>query len=171
MIASAENVLETERLILSKLIVEDAPFILRLVNEPSWLKYIGDRGVKNLEDARKYILNGPIKSYKDNGFGLYLVRLKNGIPIGLCGILKRDTLEDPDIGFALLPEYAGMGYAYEAAFAVLEYGRNALGIKRIVAITSSENFRSGKLLEKLGMKFSKMIRLSEDQEEVKLYED
>ncbi|UII35144.1 GNAT family N-acetyltransferase [Fulvivirga ulvae] len=166
-----ENVLETDRLLLSKLKVDDAPFILRLVNEPSWLRYIGDRGVKNLEDAENYIVNGPMKSYETNGFGLYLVRLRNGTPIGLCGILKRDTLNDPDIGFAFLPEHTGMGYAFESAQAVLTYGKTVLGLNRIVAITSPDNSRSGKLLEKLGMKFSKMVRLAGDKEDTRFYED
>lgn len=167
---TVDNIIETERLAISKLIVEDAPFVLRLVNEPSWLQYIGDRGVRNLEGAKKYIIDGPMKSYETNGFGLYLVKLKNGTPIGMCGILKRDTLNEPDIGFAFLPEYTGMGYAYESAAAVLNYGKNVLGLKRIVAITAPDNSRSGKLLEKLGMKFSKMVRLTGDKEDTKLFE-
>ena len=170
MTAPAENVIETERLIMSKLIVDDAPFVFRLVNEPSWLQHIGDRGVKNMDDARKYIIDGPMKSYETNGFGLYLVKLKDNTPIGMCGILKRDTLNDPDIGFAFLPEYTGMGYAYESAFAVLNYGKTALGLTRIVAITSPDNSRSGKLLEKLGMKYSKMVRLAGDKADTKLFE-
>ncbi|MBL6445334.1 GNAT family N-acetyltransferase [Fulvivirga sp. 29W222] len=167
---TGESVLETERLTLFKLVLEDAPFILRIVNEPSWLQYIGDKKVRDLEGAEKYIEDGPLKSYKANGFGLYLVKLKNGTPIGLCGILNRDALRDPDIGFAFLPEYTGMGYAYESAFAVLTYGKTVLGLNRIVAITSPDNFRSGKLLEKLGLKFSKTVRLVGDNEDTRFYE-
>ena len=169
MITSAAYLLSTERLVLSKLSVDDAPFMLRLVNEPSFLEYIGDRGVRNLEDARNYIINGPMKSYEDNGFGLYLIRLKNGIPIGTCGLLKRETLDDPDIGFAFLPEYTGKGYAYESAAAVMEYGKATLKLQRIVAITSMHNERSEKLLAKLGLKFEKLIKYGHDGEETKYF--
>jgi RimJ/RimL family protein N-acetyltransferase len=164
------KVLETDRLILRRLSVEDAGFILQLVNEPSWLRFIGDRGVRTLEDARNYILKGPVEMYLRHGFGLYLVELKaDAVPIGLCGLLKRDTLKDVDIGFAFLPGYWGKGYAHEAAAAVLTYARSALGLGRIVAITSLDNHSSIRLLEKLGMTFEQTIRLTEDAPEVKLF--
>ncbi|HKS29828.1 MAG TPA: GNAT family N-acetyltransferase [Pyrinomonadaceae bacterium] len=164
------KVLETDRLILRRLSAEDAGFILRLLNEPSWLRFIGNKGVRTLEDARNYILKGPVEMYDRLGFGLYLVELKEaGLPIGICGLIKRDSLKDVDIGFAFLPEFWGQGYAYESAAAVIEYGRNALGLERIVAITSVDNDSSIKLLEKLGLRFEGLVKLSDDAEEVNLF--
>jgi len=164
------KVLETDRLILRRLTPEDAPFILELVNEPSWIQFIGDRGVRNLEDARNYILKGPMAMYEQVGFGLYLAELKeSGVPMGMCGLLKRDTLPDVDIGFAFFPRFWGQGYAYEAAAAVMAYGRNALGLKRIVAITDPDNHSSIKLLERLGLKFEQLIQLTGDSMKLKLF--
>ena len=163
-------VLETERLTLRKLSVNDAEFVLELLNEPSFLRYIGDRGVRNLEDAAQYILNRLVASYERNGFGLYLVELKEGrIPIGISGLVKRDTLPDADIGFAFLPAYWSKGYAVESAAAVMNYAREVLGLTRIVAITSPDNEASAKLLGKIGLRFERLIKLSEDAEEVKLF--
>lgn len=163
-------VLETDRLILRKLTLDDAEFILKLLNEPSFLRYIGDKGVRNLDDARRYILNGPVDSYERNGFGLYLVELKeNGIPIGISGLVKRDTLPNPDIGFAFLPAYWSKGYAVESAAAVMSYARKVLGLDRILAITSPDNDASEKLLGKIGLRFERMISLSGDEPEVKLF--
>ena len=167
---TASKVLETERLIIRKLNVDDAAFIFELVNDPDWLRFIGDRGVRTLEDAGKYILNGPMAMYERVGFGLYLVELKsNGTPIGMCGLIKREGLDDVDIGFAYLPQFRAQGYAYEAASAVLAYGRREFGLKRIVAITSVDNERSIQLLEKLGFAFEKLIKLPGDDEELKLF--
>ena len=164
------KVLETDRLVLRRMSVEDAEFMLGLLNEPSWLRFIGDRGVRTLEDARAYILKGPVDMYDRLGFGLYLTELKGeGVPIGICGLVKRDFLEDVDIGFALLPGFWGQGYAYEAAAAVMEYGKEALGLKRIVAITNPENHSSIRLLEKLGLKFDRMIRATTDGPEIRLF--
>jgi len=163
-------VLETERLILRKLSTDDAEFVLELLNEPSFLRYIGDRGVRNLEEAKQYILNRLITSYEQNGFGLYLVQLReSGIPIGISGLVKRTTLPDPDIGFAYLPAYWSRGYAVESAAAVITYAREVLGLTRIVAITSLDNEASAKLLGKIGLRFERLIKLSEDAEEVKLF--
>jgi RimJ/RimL family protein N-acetyltransferase len=163
-------VLETKRLILRKLSTDDADFILELLNEPSFLHYIGDKGVGNLDDARQYILKGPVDSYERNGFGLYLVESKeNGIPIGISGLVKRDTLPGADIGFAFLPAFWSKGYAVEAAAAVMKYARDVLGLNRILAITSPDNEASAKLLGKIGLRFARMIRLSEDTPEVKLF--
>lgn len=163
-------ILETERLVLRELTTDDAEFILELVNDPSWLQFIGDKGVRNLYDARQYIINGPMASYAQNGFGLYLVQLKDtGTSIGMCGLVKRDTLPDADIGFALLPQFWAQGYAYESAAAVLGYARETLGRKRILAITSSDNEASAKVLGKIGLKFERMIRLTEDAPEIKLF--
>lgn len=164
------KVLETDRLILRRLAPEDAEFILRLLNEPSWLRFIGNKGVRNVEDARSYILKGPVEMYSRLGFGLYLVELKDGgSSIGMCGLIKRDSLEDVDIGFAFLPEYWGRGYAHEAASAVMEYGREVLGLRRLDAITSVDNESSARLLEKLGLRFEGMLKLSDDSEEVRLF--
>jgi len=164
------SVLETDRLLLRKLSIDDAEFILELLNEPSFLRFIGDKGVRTLADAREYILQGPLASYERHGFGLYLTVLKEGaVSIGLCGLLKRESLADVDIGFAFLPRFWSKGYATESALAIKAYGLNALGLKRIVAITDPDNDASMKLLEKLGLTYERMIRLSEDGPEIKLY--
>ena len=163
-------VLETERLILRRLTTGDAEFVLELLNEPSFLQYIGDRGVRSLEEAREYIVNRLVASYERNGFGLYLVELKESrIPIGISGLVKRDALPDADIGFAFLPAYWSKGYAVESAAAVMNYARDVLGLTRIVAITSLDNEGSAKLLGKIGLRFERLIKLSEDAEEVKLF--
>lgn len=162
--------LETSRLIICHLTPDDAPFILDLLNQPSFLQYIGDRGVRTLEDAQNYIRKGPMSSYERYGFGLFLVKLKDGgAPAGLCGLLKRDTLPDVDIGFAFLPQFWSQGYAYESAAAVLAHGKNTLGLKRIVAIVQPDNAGSIRLLEKLGLRFERMIRLAEDDVALKLF--
>ena len=164
------KVLETDRLILRRLSVEDDEFILNLVNDPLWLRFIGDRGVRTLDDAHDYILKGPVAMYERVGFGLYLVERKSdGVPTGICGLIKRDALDDVDLGFAFLPEYRAQGYAYESAAAVLAYGQSVFGFKRIVAITSPDNERSIQLLEKLGFTFEQLIRLPNDNEPVKLF--
>src|SRR2546430_1232042 len=131
------RVLETDRLVLRRLAAQDAEFIFELVNDPLWLRFIGDKGVRTLADARDYILRGPVAMYERFGFGLYLTeRKEDGVPIGICGLVKRESLADVDIGFAFLPKFHGRGYAHESAAAVMEYGKGALGLKRIVAITS-----------------------------------
>jgi len=165
------HIFETNRLQLCRLTLKDAPFILELVNDPAWIRFIGDRGIRTLKAAKEYIKNGPKKSYAQFGFGLYLVKLKDSdIPMGMCGLLRRDTLDDVDIGFAFLPQYTGKGYASEAAKVVLDHARNILGMKRILAITSVDNNNSIRLLEKLGFKFIKIIRLTPDAEESRLFE-
>ncbi|MDT4897201.1 MAG: hypothetical protein QOH25_2278 [Acidobacteriota bacterium] len=164
------KVLETERLILRRLTVEDSEFILELLNDPSWLRFIGDRGVRTLDAARDYILRSLVTMYERLGFGLYLTELKGeGIPIGICGLIKRDSLEDVDLGFAFLPEFRGKGYAYESALAVMAYGKRAFGLNRLAAITSPDNYGSAKLLEKLGFNFERMIRLPGNSTEVSLF--
>lgn len=150
------TLLETERLNLRELAFDDAPFILTLLNDPSFLRYINDKNVRNLEDARQYMLNGPMNSYARNGFGLYLVELRESkTPIGLCGLLKREELPDADIGFAFLPEFWGKGFAFEAAVAVMKDARERLKLTRLLAIVMPDNHASIKLLEKLGMKFER----------------
>ena len=164
------NVLETDRLLLRKLSTADAEFILELLNEPSFLRFIGDKGVRTLDDAREYILQGPMASYERHGFGLFLTALKEGeVPIGMCGLLKRESLADVDIGFAFLPHFWAKGYALESASAVKAYGLDTLGLKRIVAITNPDNEASIRLLEKLGLTYERMIRMSDDGPEIKLY--
>lgn len=164
------KILETDRLVLRRLVVEDAEFILNLLNEPSFRRYIGDKGVRTIDHARDYILTGPIASYERFGFGLYLTELKQTqAPIGICGLLKRETLVDVDIGFAFLPQYWRQGYAFESASAVIAYGKDVLGLDRIVAITSPDNDASINVLKKLGLKFERMIKLSEDTPEIKLF--
>jgi RimJ/RimL family protein N-acetyltransferase len=164
------NIIETERLILRKLSVDDAEFILDLVNQPSFIQFIGDRGVRSLEDAKNYILKGPVSSYERYGYGLYLTLLNQGqIPIGMCGLVRRDTLEDVDIGFAFLPQYWLKGYAFESASAVMDYAKNTLGLKRMLGIATPDNHGSIRVLEKIGLKFQKMVKLSEDDVELKLF--
>jgi RimJ/RimL family protein N-acetyltransferase len=164
------QVLKTERLVLRRLAPGDAPFILRLLNEPSWLEFIGDRGVHTLADAERYIETGPVEMYRRLGFGLYQVRVSlSDEPIGMCGLLKRATLDDVDLGFAFLPEYWGNGYAREASAAVLSYARSKLGLSRIVAITTRNNGASRKLLEKIGFELERTVQLEAGDEEVLLY--
>lgn len=152
------------------LVEADAPFILDLLNQPSFLQYIGDRKVRTLEDARTYIRNGPLKSIATYGHGLLLVsRREDDAPIGLCGLLKREALPAPDIGYALLPTYWSLGYAREAAAAVLRHAHEGLGIGRVLAITSPDNEASIRLLEGLGFTFERATRLSETEPEVKLF--
>ena len=164
------TVVETDRLVLRRLSGDDAEFILRLLNEPSFLRFVGDRGVRTLDDARAYIQRGPMDSYDRHGFGLYLVVLKEGlVPIGICGLVKREALEDVDIGFAFLPEYWSKGYAFESARAVLGYARSVVGLPRVVAITTPDNASSIRVLEKLGLGFERMVRLKEGEPEIKLF--
>lgn len=145
------GVLTTARLRLRRLDHADAPFVLRLVNEPSWLEFIGDKGVRSLDDARRYLDAGPLTMYRERGFGLYAVeRLDGGEPLGMCGLIKRDTLPHVDIGYAFLPEHWGRGYAREAAAACVEHARRDFSLPRLLAILSPHNARSIRLLEQLG---------------------
>lgn len=163
-------ILETERLRLRKFTLDDAAFILRLLNEPSFIQNIADKNVRSLDDARNYILNGPAASYEKFGFGLYLVEEKeSGFPVGMCGLLKRDILENPDIGYALVPEFWSKGYALEAARAVIGFEREKHGLKRVLAVVNPDNQSSIRLLEKSGFRFERMIRLSEGDKEIKLF--
>lgn len=164
------TILETDRLQLRRLSVDDAEFILRLLNEPSFIQNIGDRGVRTIEDARAYILKGPIASYEKFGFGLLLVAEKEtGVPAGICGLLRRDVLEDVDIGYALLPEFWSRGYALESASAVISYAREKLGSKRVLAVVNPDNQSSIRLLGKMGFQYERMVRLSDDAPEIKLF--
>ncbi len=163
-------VLETERLILRFITVADSEFILELLNDSAWLQFIGDRGVRSLDDARHYILRSLLPTYERNGFGLYLTELKDeGVPIGTCGLIQRDALEDVDLGFAFLPKYRGKGYAYESAAAVVAYGKKTFGFNRLVAITAANNSDSVKLLSKLGFSFERSVKLAGADEGVWLF--
>lgn len=163
-------ILTTKRLFIRPFTLDDAPFILELLNEPSFIRNIGDRGVRSLADANAYLLNGPIASYERNGFGLYSVELKaEGVMVGMCGLIKRDVLPDVDIGFAFLPRYWGHGYAIEAAAAVMAYGRDVLKLNRIVAIVSPGNEASINVLRKLGLHYERMIPWADDGSALKLF--
>jgi RimJ/RimL family protein N-acetyltransferase len=167
---TGKKILETPRLLLNEFTEDDASFIVELLNSPDWLQYIGDRNVRTTEDARRFINEKYIDSYKKNGFGLYAVVLKeNNITIGMCGLIKRDSLEDIDIGFAFLPEYISKGYGFESAVEVLKYGKEKLNLKRIVAITIKSNNKSVNLLKKIGMKFEKSFFMEGDSEELLLF--
>lgn len=143
--------IRTEHLRLCPLTEDDAAFVLDLLNQPSFLRWIGDRGVRSVDDAVHYIRTGPMESIRRHGFGLLRVALRSGdIPIGLCGLLKRDDLPDPDLGYALLPDYCGNGYAVEAARVVLHDARTRLGVGRVIALVTPGNRPSEKLLASLG---------------------
>lgn len=161
----------SERLVLRELNLTDAPFILELLNDGDFHRYIGDRGVRTLADAEEYIQQGPAVSYAQHGHGLYLVmRREDEARIGICGLIKRDTLPCEDIGYAFLPAWRGQGYGIEAAQAALQDGRERLGIERVVAIVTLGNERSIGLLAKLGLSRGKLVRLGESEEDCLLLE-
>lgn len=164
------NPLKTKRLVIRQLTSQDAGFILDILNQPSFLSQIGDRGVRTLQDAENYLQKGPLESYTRHGFGLYLVELQGSqTAIGMCGLIKRETLPDVEIGFAFLPQYWSQGYAFESASAMLGYGLEVLKLERITAIVLPGNERSIHLLEKLGLKYERMITWQEDGTELKLF--
>lgn len=155
--------LATERLELRRFTGEDAPFVLRLVNEPSFRRYIGDRGVRNLDDARRYIEDGPLAGYAHHGYGLLcVIRRADQALLGMCGVLRRDTLPDPDLGFSFLPEHWSQGYAFESASAVMAHARRELTLGRILAITTPDNEPSIRLLGRLAFRFDRMVTLGTD---------
>jgi len=165
-----KKILETERLILREFTLADAPFIIELVNSPGWLQFIGDRNVKTEEQAKEYLRNGPLKSYEINGFGLSMVELKaDQTPIGMCGIIRRDNLENPDIGFAFLPMFEGKGLAFEIVHVTIGYAKNVLKLPVIFAITMPENKRSIKLLEKIGFNYTRTFTSPTDNVQLKLF--
>lgn len=164
------TILVTERLALRELHGGDAGFILELLNEPGWLRYIGDRGIRTLEAAAEYIENVPRRMYREQGFGLWAVEAKgSGEPLGMCGLIKRPGLDDIDIGFAFLERHGRRGYGLESASAVMDHARRVLGLQRIVAITSVDNHASIRLLERIGLRFEKMVNLPGDDEAIKLF--
>ena len=163
-------ILETKRLTLSEITTDNADFLFKLMNDPAWLRFIGDRNIHSIEAAREYITYKIRPSYEKFGFGFYLTALKeNEAPVGICGLVKRPSLEHVDVGFAFMPEYRSMGYAYESAAAVLAYAKNDLGIDYIVAITDLDNVRSIKLLEKLGFQFEKIMQLEGEEKQCRLF--
>jgi RimJ/RimL family protein N-acetyltransferase len=160
--------IRTARLQLREFKLGDAEFIVKLVNTDGWLKFIGDRHIKTNEQASDYLENGPLKSYRDNGFGLWMVEtINNNIPIGMCGLIKRDNLDHPDIGFAFLPEFTGKGHGFEIAEAIISYARQHLFLKTVLAITVPNNTVSIKLIEKLGLKYLKSFKA--ENEDLLLY--
>lgn len=163
--------LETPRLILRRFTLDDALFIRALVNDPAWIQNIGDRHVHTLEDARAYLEKGALAMYEREGFGLYaVVQRDSGEAIGMCGLVRRAGLDgDIDLGFAFLPEHRGRGYAIESARAVRDYAKAILGLKRLVAIVSPRNRPSIRLLERLGFRFERAVKLPNDDEEIELY--
>ena len=152
------TVLETDRLRLRHLTGTDAPFVLELLNDPDFIRNIGDRGVRTLDEARQYILTGPAASYEQHGFGLDLVESRqSGLGVGICGLLRRDCHPDVELGFAFLPAARGQNYAFEAGRAALDFGMRSLGLTRIVALTGPDNMASSRVLEKLGFRFERMV--------------
>ena len=162
--------LETARLTLRRLDFEDAPFVVRLLNEPSFLQNIGDRGVRNIEDAHRYLREGPLAMYQAHGFGLWHAsRKSDGAAVGMCGLLKRDTLPDVDIGYAYLPEFWGQGYALEAAEATVRHAARKFGLRRLIGVVSQGNTGSIRVLEKVGMRFERLYPMHPGEPEVRLY--
>jgi RimJ/RimL family protein N-acetyltransferase len=156
-------VLTTARLIVRELTLSDAPFIVSLLNDPGFIRNIGDRGVRTEEDAREYLTAGPLASYARHGFGLCAVTLTaTGEPIGICGVLQRDELPDPDLGFAFLPQFRGHGYACEAAAAVKADAHARLGLATLLAIVNPANDASIRLLAKLGFELQRPVQLGGD---------
>ena len=161
---------ETPRLRIRHLVADDAVFTCRLLNEPSFIENIADRGVRNEQDALHYLMNGPIKSYRQHGYGLFMVETSGSAePLGFCGLLFRDYLAETDIGFAFLPEFWGQGFAFEAASAVMHFGYRQLALNRIVALVSAGNTPSIKLLTRLGLQFEKLVTMKPSNETVQLY--
>ena len=164
------KILETERLVLRTIEVEDTPFYLNLLNSPPFIANIGDRGIRTLEAARDAIASGPMAMQATHGHSIYLVELKDsGVAIGMSGLIKRDALDEVDLGYGFLPPYFGKGYAHEAAVAVLEHARKDVGLRRLVAITSPGNTASNALLRKIGMRFDKVVHLTPDDTGTCLY--
>jgi RimJ/RimL family protein N-acetyltransferase len=164
------KVLETERLVVRWLQVDDAPFVLELMNEPGWLRYIGNTKVKTLEQACDYIQNGPSKMIEELGFGLYLVTSKlDSTSMGICGLIKRDSLDHVDLGFAFLARFGGCGYAFEAAMAIMNYERKRFELQRLLAITTPDNARSIRMLEKLKFVYERKLPATETVSELLLF--
>jgi RimJ/RimL family protein N-acetyltransferase len=161
--------LETPRLTLRRLQFDDAPFLVHLLNEPSFIENIGDRGVRSIEDAHRYLREGPLAMYAKHGFGLWHMARKDGVGVGMCGLLKRDNLADVDLGYAVLPQFWGQGFAHEAAAATLRHGARKFGLERVLGVVSEGNTGSIRVLEKLGMSFERMLSMHDGEPPVRLY--
>ena len=162
--------LETARLSLRRFVFDDAPFVVELLNQPSFIRNIGDRGVRTVDDARRYLHDGPMAMYEKYGFGLWRAsRRTDDVFVGMCGLLKRDILPDVDVGYAFLPEHWGQGYAFEAAEATVALGARKFGLRRIIGVVSDHNAASIRVLEKVGMRFERMHAMRPDEPEVRLY--
>ena len=163
-------VIETERLSLSHLTLDDCDFIIELLNEPSFSRYIGDKGVRTVDDARQYLEEGPICQYREFGYGLYRVVEKGtGRSVGICGLVNREAFDTPDLGFAFLKAYWSQGYATESSAAVMRHARDELGMDRVIAMADGENQRSTRVLDKLGFTFETMVTMPDETEEVRQY--
>jgi len=164
------NVMSTDRLLINRITLDDADFILKLMNDKDWIKNIGDRGIRTIEEAKEYIRTRFLKTYNEAGFGFYSLILKDTQQIiGIAGLVDREGIDDIDIGYGMLPEFRGKGYAFEATKAVFEYGYKDLKLDKIVAIVNPDNPGSIKLLSKLGLKFEKMIRLPDEEIDIMLF--
>ena len=167
---SKEHPGNTERLRFRRLTLDDTNLMLAVWNDPAFIRYVGDRGIRTLEEARQAMLDGPLMLYEKYGHGPYRIALKNDdTAIGICGIFRRDGLDEPDIGFSTLPKHCGRGYAYEAACAVIDYARADLGLPLLTAIVSPDNAASVGLIRKLGLRFERMYEWPDSDEEVAIY--
>jgi RimJ/RimL family protein N-acetyltransferase len=167
---NAQNPRETGRLRLQRLSLDDAGLMLAIWNDPAFIRYVGDRGIRTLDQARVTLEEGAFRLYSEYGYGPYRVALKaDDTAVGICGLFRREGLDEPDIGFSTLPEHCGRGYAYEAACAVIEHARNDLGLPRLTAIVSPGNRPSVSLIRKLGFAFERMHRMVGDQDDVAIY--
>ncbi|WP_299484835.1 GNAT family N-acetyltransferase [uncultured Allomuricauda sp.] len=157
-------IVETERLLVVEAELEDSKFFFELLNSPNWLEFIGDRGIKTEKHAEAYIQSSLISSYENNGYGLFKMVLRQSLePIGICGFVKRDYLEHPDIGFAILPQFEGKGFVFEACNSLLIYGKEILSLHPILAITTEKNVRSQALLSKIGLNSSGIIKPNKEE--------
>lgn len=164
------TILSTPRLVLRIFNVDDAEFVFELMNDPSWIRYIGDKGIHDLDKARAWILERPLESQRQHGFSFYVVTLKDTqTPVGICGLIKRATLQDVDMGYAFLPQFCGQGYAYEAAQAVMQYAQQEFAFKKLAAITSPDNQPSNQLLRKLGFTLEQVLVMDGEEQETNLY--
>lgn len=162
--------LETERLTMRWLTLEDADLMLAVWNDPAFFRFVGDRGIRTVEQAQEALLGGAFKMYEEHGHGPYRLALKaDDVAIGTCGLFRREGVDEPDIGWGVLPEFGRCGYAYEAASAVLEYGQSELGLSRILAFISPENKPSIGLARKIGLRFERLTRLAGEEEFVSQY--
>ena len=162
--------LATERLLMRWLTLDDTDLMLSIWNDPEFVRHVGDRGIRTPEQAVEALTGGPLALYRDFGYGPYRLSLSDSDePVGICGLFRRDGLDDPDIGFALLPPYCGAGLASEAATAVVAHARDDLGIEILTAIVSPENAASIALIQKLGLSFERGITMPGEDDEISLY--